>query len=140
VTVRAGGLCQTINNIIDGTNVHVAEQPSTSYRIVSIAIGRASRSDKLTGGSVDITVGRGVENSVTFTNETNLGSVTICKNAGTGIPLGQQSTFTVTIGNQTPFDIQVTAGGLCQTINNIIDGTNVHVAEQPSTSYRIVSI
>src|SRR5439155_26307988 len=75
----------------------------------------------------------------TLFRSTNLGSVRICKNAGTGINVGDQFTFTVTVGNDAPFDVNVSAGGLCQTVNNIVDGTNVHVAEQPSTSDRKVT-
>src|SRR5205823_13496908 len=86
----------------NGTGVHVAYHPYTSRPILSLSSFPTRRSSDLSGGSVDITVGRGVEKTVTFTNETNLGSVTVCKNAGTGIPVGQQFTFTVTVGTGRP--------------------------------------
>jgi hypothetical protein len=140
IKVTAGGLCTTVKNVPDGTDVQVAEQASTAYRIQSIACNPGCKSIDLGGGSVVITAVANGEKFVTFTNETNLGSVRICKDAGTGIPAGQQFTFTVTVGNQAPFDVQVGAGGLCETIDNIVDGTNVHVAEQASTAYRIQSI
>src|SRR5439155_1594033 len=87
VVVEAGQ-CSTVNGIVDGTNVHVAEELLSSFRVVSIACNPGCTSINLAGASVDITTARGVEKSVTFTNETNLGSVRICKNAGTGINQG----------------------------------------------------
>src|SRR5439155_1408148 len=127
VNVSAGGLCQTVNNIVDGTNVHVDDQPSHSYTPVSCACNLRCKTIDLTGGSVDITVSRGLQKSATFTPYTTLFRSRLCKNAGTGIPVGQQFTFTVTVGNDAPFDVNVSAGGLCQTVNNIVDGTNFHV-------------
>src|SRR5207245_414369 len=76
------------------------------------------------------------EKSVAFTNETNLGSVRICKNAGTGINTGDPFTFDVTVGTQAPISLVVPAGQ-CSTVSGILNGTNVHVAEELSSSFRI---
>src|SRR3989442_2603312 len=56
----------------------------------------------LSGGTVDLTAARNTEKTVSFTNETNLGSVKICKVAGTGITAGTPFTFTVTVGTGDP--------------------------------------
>src|SRR5205823_2453427 len=132
VQVRAGGLCDTVGNIADGTNVHVAELPSTRSEDSRVGCDPGCKTIDLNDGRVDITAARGVEKSVTFTNETNLGSLRICKAAGTSISNGTGFTFTVTEGSETPFDV-VGPAGECRTLTGILDGTNVHVAELPST-------
>jgi hypothetical protein len=140
VDVTAGGLCETIDDVVDGTNVHITEKASTAYKIFSIACNPGCVNIDLGGGSVDIKATAATQKSVTFTNQTNLGSIRLCKNAGTGIATGTPFTFTVTVGSDVPFDVDVTAGGTCETIDNVVDGTNVHIAEQPSSAYKIFSI
>jgi preprotein translocase subunit YajC len=137
VQVTAGGLCTTVKNIPDGTTVHIAEQLAPSFRVSWVACDPGCTNIDLNAGTVDLTAAANVEKSVTYTNETNLGSVRICKNAGTGINTGDPFTFTVTIGTQTPFDVVVTAGGLCATVKDIPDGTTVHIAEQLAPSFRV---
>jgi hypothetical protein len=140
IQATAGGLCTTLTKIPDGTVVHVAEKQSTAYKLFSIACNPGCVNIDLGAGSVDIKAAAGAAKSVTFTNQTNLGSISICKNAGTGIATGTPFTFTVTIGNDAPFDVVVTAGGLCEKLDNIVDGTNVHIAEQPGTGSSVFSI
>src|SRR5207244_2458065 len=93
----------------------------------------------LAGGSVDITAAANTEKFVTFTNETKHDSGGRCKNAGTGINQGDSFTFDVTVGTQAPINVVVEAGQ-CSTVNGIVDGTNDHVAEELSSSFRIVSV
>src|SRR5207247_2541892 len=91
----------------------------------------------LKNATVQVTIVGGTTSEVDVTDVGTVGKVTVCKNAGTGINTGDQFTFTVTIGNQAPFDIQVIAGGPCTTVKNIPDGANVHVAEQLDSSFRV---
>src|SRR3989442_12444230 len=61
----------------------------------------------LSGGTVDLPAARNTEKTVSFTNETNLGSVKICKVAGPGITAGTPFTFTVTVGTGAPQTVTI---------------------------------
>ena len=138
VTVAAGS-CELVQTIPEGA-IQVTETLPSGVAVSAVTCNPACDQIDLKNATVQLTIVGGATSEVDVTDTGTVGKVTVCKNAGTGINTGDQFTFTVTIGTQAPFDIQVTAGGLCTTVKNVPDGTNVHVAEQPSTSYRIVSI
>jgi hypothetical protein len=59
-----------VQDVPNGTSVHVAETLDSSFRVFSIACNPGCTNIDLTGGAVDITAARSVEKDVSFTNET----------------------------------------------------------------------
>jgi hypothetical protein len=93
----------------------------------------------LTGATVTATVSTGATTEVRFTNTSTVGKLKVCKVAGAGIAAGTPFTFTVTVGTQAPQTLTINAGD-CATVTGIPDGTSVHVAETPASSFRVFSI
>src|SRR5207247_1072448 len=133
------GSCELVQTIPEGA-IQVTETLPSGVAVSAVTCNPACDQIDLKNATVQLTIVGGATSEVDVTDTGTVGKVTVCKNAGTGINTGDQFTFTVTIGTQAPFDIQVTAGGLCTTVKNIPDGTNVHVAEQPSDAYRINAV
>jgi len=119
-------------------SVGVVEGGGTATTVIAIVCNPAAAcaNTDLAGRSVTAVVTTGATTEVQFTNETNLGSIKICKVAGTGITNGQVFTFDVTVGSGTPFTVNV-AAGQCTTVDDVPNGTNVHIAEELSSSFQL---
>jgi hypothetical protein len=138
MTIAAGD-CATIPDVVDGTSVTVAETLDTSFRVFSISCAPGCIDIDLNGSAASLIAARSTEKSVTFTNETNLGTIKVCKVAGTGVAAGTDFTFTITVGSGTPSNVTIPAGD-CSIVGPVPDGTSVHVAEVLDSSFRIFSI
>ena len=62
----------------------------------------------------------------------------MCKVAGTGITAGTPFTFAITVGSGTPSNVTIPAGD-CSTIQDVLDGTSVHIAETLDSTFRVFS-
>jgi hypothetical protein len=138
VTVPAGD-CAFVNGIPDGTSVAVAETLESSFRVFSVTCNPGCSTIDLNGGNATIPIKRNTDAVLTFTNESNLGNLELCKAAGTGITAGTNFTFTVTVGTEPPRTVTVAAGD-CAFVNGIPDGTSVAVAETLESSFRVFSV
>jgi hypothetical protein len=70
---------------------------------------------------VTATVSTGATTEARFTNLGTVGSLKLCKVAGTGITAGTLFTFDVTVGTDAPQPVTVAAGE-CATVKDIPDG------------------
>ena len=138
VTVAAGQ-CTTAKDIPDGSNVKVAETLSSSFRVFSIACSPGCSDINLSGGTATTTIKANVDSAITFTNESNLGNLKLCKVAGNGISAGTNFTFSVTVGSAAAQTVTVAAGD-CAFVNGIPDGTSVVVTETLASAFRVFSI
>jgi hypothetical protein len=137
ITVAAGS-CTTLPSIPEGP-VQVAETPDSSFRIFSIACNPGCTNIDLSAGTASLTIVANTEKDVSFRNDTNLGTIKVCKVAGTGIAAGTPFTFAITVGSGTPSNVTIPAGD-CSIVGPVPDGTSVHVAEVLDSSFRIFSI
>ena len=138
VTIAAGE-CTTVKDIPDGSSVKVAETLASSFRVFSITCSPGCSDINLNGGTATTTIKANVESAISFTNESNLGNLKLCKVAGNGISAGTNFAFTVTPGGGAAQTVTVAAGD-CVFVNGILDGTSVVVTETLASSFRVFSI
>jgi hypothetical protein len=136
----AAPICGPLTKYAKGTNVDIAELPTTMTHVSAITVsdGRGSNVD-LEQGTVTAKVGAGVT-TVTFTNAINpipqFGYVTICKDAAGPFVQGDFG-FTITAPN---FQLRQTVlVGQCTATIQVPAGP-VDIAESASAHYAVSSI
>jgi Ice-binding-like len=125
ITVAAGS-CVSAATFPVGTSVVVAETPSTGTTVSAISVNPLDRQGvvDLSGGSVTLTIGTGV-NEVDFTNTAGgVGLLKVCKVAGSGVPAGTRFSFVM---GATSF---VVPAGYCFQNGLFPVGTVVTITEQ----------
>ena len=91
-------------------NLRVAETIPPDVELTAVACNPllACSNVDLNGGSLDVTITSGFITTVTFVNRSTLGTLRLCKAAGTGIAVGSLFKFSTPVGDRV-----VTAGGDC---------------------------
>jgi hypothetical protein len=114
-------------------NIHENAVPGTAVSAIGVTDNRAvPGSTNLAGGNVSVTLGSG-ETDVTYTNVPAApGLLKVCKNAGTGVTVGQMFTFTV--GGQT---VTVPAG-FCAIAGSFPLSATETITETPTTGLSVI--
>jgi hypothetical protein len=129
-----GGFCVLDGTFPVGTPVTVTEIVPSNARVTAIGVAPAERAGTQTPNSIVVNIGTGFT-EVTFTNAA-LGTLQVCKVAGTNVTVGTNFTFSVTpvpIGGSSPITVAAGAGpgGTCSAPLSFLVGTSVSVSETP---------
>lgn len=114
-------------------NIHETAVPGTAVSAINVTDNRAvPGSTDLNGGNVSVTLGSG-ETDVFYTNVPAApGLLKVCKNAGTGVTVGQ--VFKFTIGGQT---LSVPAG-FCAIAGSFPLSATETITETPTTGLSVI--